>query len=88
VEIRCSFAMRTAIFGPVVHFQTRPLRNKQIILTKFKVAAESINMLVPYCNKYCSMEIGNFIRGSGSFGSIIVNATALGNQCKAISDYS
>ena len=33
------------------------------------------------------MEIGNFIRDSGSLGSMMVNTVAEGNQCEVISDW-
>ena len=65
LEILYSFVIRTTIFGPRVHFPKRSFRIKKYWLAKVKAVAESIDTLVWYCKESCSIENGNFIRGSG-----------------------
>ena len=86
VKILCSFAIRTTIFWPRIHLPKRLFRFKKSRLTKFKVAAESINTIVWYCLEYCFIEIDNFIRGSGWSRSMRVNPGNVGNQRATISD--
>jgi hypothetical protein len=87
VEILCLFAIRTTIFGPRMHLPNIRFRVKKSWLTNYKVDVESFNTLVWHCIKSCSIEFGNFIRGSGYLGSMIDNVATVGKQWEQISDF-
>ncbi len=65
VEMRCSFAIRTAILGPREHFSKSEFFVKNSILTKLRDVAQSIKAVVAIQLESTIKEIGNFINGLG-----------------------